>query len=84
MPSWAMSIHLSDIWKSEELSFPERRDGVVDRIRKSGWETITNHPLYLTGTVNILAECDDVVEFDHYWNNIYDIADEDRVWISTF
>lgn len=33
--------------------------------------------------VDYLADTEDPEDFDYWWNQLYDQADYDRVWIST-
>jgi hypothetical protein len=80
MPTWEQKIDLRDVWKNPEMAFPEQRDAVVKRIRRSGW------PERNQTVAELLDEIEDTTtgdEFDGPWNAIYDEADADRVWIAT-
>lgn len=77
---WQKTIDLVDVWNSTELSFAEKRDIVVERVRKSGWP---NENSVLSGLLDQMTDLDDVQEFDFLWDQVYDEADWDRVWIST-
>ena len=83
MANWALTIPLSDLWRNEGISFEERRNQVVDRIRKSRWVKLTAYPDTLHGHLNDLKASEDVAEFDDWWDEIYDLADSDRVWLDT-
>jgi hypothetical protein len=80
-PIWDRRIHLADVWRDEERSFQERRDEVVRRLRASGWVEKNEEVAEL---VEELAEVDTLAYFDDVWDGLYDLADTDRVWISTF
>lgn len=83
-PIWAEKVLLGDIWRNEDLTFEERRDAIVARLKTSRWfknadedeswgvhEIIAYH----------LAEAEDADRFDECWDELYDHADCDRVWI---
>ncbi len=81
MPAWKYTINISDVWKNENLTFPERRDAIAARIRKSRWHEDNSNVQYL---VDELADSETPDEFDGPWSQIYDEADADRIWIKTF
>ncbi len=80
MPHWAKRIRLGDVFHNETLTFPQRRNRIVEKIRRSGW---TDDNADVADLVDELAETDDVDWFDHVWAAIYDEANADRVWIDT-
>lgn len=82
LPVWDRTIDLRPVWRNENLTFEQRRDAIVKRIRNSGW--ITDDSLHLDGLVEELGDVEAVDEFDAVWDAIYDEADSDRVWIQTF
>ena len=82
MPTWHFTVYLGDIWKVPGLSFEQQRDGVVERLRASGWiaqKGSDGGPL--DRLVDELADAQDTAEFDDVWAEIYDYADVDRCWI---
>jgi hypothetical protein len=81
MPIWLDKINLADVFHNEEMSFEQRRDVIVQRIRRSGWPD-RNSSVY--DLIDELADCETGNEFDGPWSLIYDEADADRVWIATF
>lgn len=84
LPIWDKKIDVSAVFRNEDLSFAERRDAIVERIRKSGWLDGRDEFDELVELVNDhLAFAEDVKEFDDLWDSLYDIADFDRVWIKT-
>lgn len=80
-PIWQHKIMLGDIWRTEELSFEQRRDRIVARIRSSPWLAGRDCADPLVELVEDLAHAETVEEFDYWWDTLYDHADIDRVWI---
>ncbi len=80
MPHWAKTIRLGDVFHNDNLTFEQRRDRIVRKIRRSGWPDDNPHVARL---VDELAEADGVNYFDGVWTAIYDEANADRVWIDT-
>lgn len=85
-PIWAHTVDVSRVFHNEDLTFAQRRDGIVAALRGSSWyrqadpddcdgvrELVDDHLAY--------AETGD--EFDGPWDELYDLADVDRVWIKT-
>ena len=87
---WQYKLDVSDLFHDEDLSFEQRRDGVVGRLRAAPfyeddpirWNADTEE-LYLV--VDELADTDDEDYFDSVWNALYDWCDVDkRVWLNTW
>lgn len=83
-PPWEHRINLSDVWRDDGLSFEQKRDAVVHRIRASTWFKGYDESDDLPQFTEELAGTQDIGEFDLVMVEIYDIADADRVWIATF
>lgn len=81
-PVWEYTINLADVFHNDDMTFEQRRDAIVSRIRNSGWPSTGSYTL--RQLVDELAEAQDTDEFDGPWDLIYDEADADRVWIQTF
>jgi hypothetical protein len=81
-PSWAHQLNLADVFHDADLSFEERRDAIVRRIRLTAWFKGYDETEDLPQFVEELADTE-AGEFDAVWDSIYDIADADRVWIRT-
>ncbi len=86
LPVWAHTINLKDVWRNDNYTFPERRDVIVARLRRSNWFTGRDTSGFdeLGEVVANLADAEDGTEFDEWWDELYDHADRDRVWIATF
>lgn len=86
-PIWAHHISLVDIWKNEAMTFEARRDAVVARLRASGWLKDRDPEDQDDEVMEIvwhLGDAPDADEFDGWWDDLYDHADADRVWIALF
>lgn len=79
LPSWAMTIKIGDVFHNEAMTFEQRRDAIVARIRASGWadDALVDREVW------DLEMSMDVDEFDDAWSALYDRAGVDRVWIDT-
>jgi hypothetical protein len=80
MAVWLETVNLKDVWH-QNLPWTEIRDIAVDRLKKTEW--YTKSPL-VRDIVADLESVSDLGEFNWVWNNLYDEADADRVWIATF
>ena len=83
-PIWAHKINLADVFHNDDLTFTEKRDAIVARIRATRWFKDCDEYDDLPQFVEELADARTPDEFDGPWDCIYDIADADRVWIATF
>ena len=83
-PIWGRKINLKDVFRNDALTFEQRRDAIVKRIRNSGWLNDRDEYDELVTLVEELSDTTDTQWFDQVWSLIYDHADYDRVWISTF
>lgn len=81
MPVWYKTINLADVFHNDALTYEAKRDEIVKRVRESGW--FTEYDYDLVDLVNMLAEAPTENDFDYFWNELYDYADLDRVWIET-
>lgn len=80
---WDLTLDVSLWYHNEELTFEQRRDAIVRKIRNSPWPA---HNEELEEILAELAEVRDEDEFNFIWDDLYDIADLDpryRVWIKT-
>lgn len=85
MPSWNLTVDLAPYWgPNGSYTFEERRDKIVETIRKSRWSLISDDPRALEVLLDELADAKDAIEFDGVFGFVYDLADDDRVWIETF
>lgn len=78
---WKHTLKLADVFHNEEMTFEKIRDVVAERIRMSRfWD---DDDIDLTDLVDTLQEAQNTAEFDAVWNDFYDWADNNRVWVVT-
>lgn len=82
MNRWKHKLQLGDIFHNEDMPFEQRRDEIVRRIKASPWWDEDDYRLH--AAVDLISESDSVGEFDGYWDEFYDWADDESVWIETF
>jgi hypothetical protein len=82
-PSWEHVLKLADVFHNDHLTFEQKRDTIVARIRASAWYKGYDPTGELPEAVEDLADAEDVPAFDDVWDALYDLADADRVWIET-
>jgi hypothetical protein len=76
-----MTIDLSSVFH-EDMPYREKRARIVEIIRESDWYSEDYDEL--VDVIAALSEAPTVIDFDYYWNHVYDLADADRIWIKTF
>ena len=78
MANWKRRVDISNIWESD-LPFTEFRDKIVDVLNK-----LDIHNEQYNKIIKDLKDSQFIDEFDEYWEQIYDWADQDnRLWIQT-
>ena len=82
-PSWAHKINLRGVFHNDELTFEQKRDAIVRRIRATTWFKQYDEFDDLPQFVEELADAEDNASFNSLWSDLYDMADADRVWIET-
>lgn len=81
--SWDGTLRLADVFHNDALTFTQKRDAIVRRIRATTWFKSYDDSGDLPMFVEELSDSGDTDAFDSAWDCIYDIADADRVWIET-
>lgn len=81
MAVWLYTLRIKDVFYNEDMSFEEKRDEIVKRIKASDFWDSDDHTL--VNVVSGLAESVDTEKFDGWWNTFYDYADHYRVWVQT-
>jgi hypothetical protein len=85
-PVWHRKINLSGVFHNNDLTFEQRRDAIVQILRATAWMKERAERDACGGLGDIvdnLACAEDTEEFDGWWDELYDEADRDRVWITT-
>ena len=80
MAEWKNQLDIADVWRDPDLSWQDQRDEIISRIRKAPW--FDDFDFQLLDAVDGLSGAEDVQEFDGYWEDFYDWADANRVWIA--
>jgi hypothetical protein len=83
MPVWHLTVNLEPVWGVTGIPFTEKRDRIVHLIRRSGWLNNTLEKALLEELLGELAETPDATSFDGVFRDLYNLADDDRVWIET-
>lgn len=86
-PAWDETIKIGHIWNDDTLTFTETRDRIVAALRNSRWYKNADPDDFddVNEVIDFhLAEAPDATEFDCWWDDLYDLADRDRIWIDRF
>lgn len=83
MSRWAYRVELADVFNNEDLTYEQRRDAIVRRMRKGSWMRLDAAD-DLTCLLDELEEAEDEVAFDSVWSWVYDWADAHRLWIDVW
>ena len=83
-PIWTYTLNFSDVFHNDNLEFEEKLERIVNIIKRSRWYLNQDGYSELHYLIDDLADSVDEDEFNEYWDNLYDLADYDRVWINTF
>lgn len=85
MPVWNRTIDLTPAVKiyKDTLDIPKTAEKAVEIIEASGWLDDTPYPDTLRDHLGALKQATDHYEYTSVFCSIYDVADEDRVWIET-
>lgn len=85
MAKWNYKLKLKDIFHDETLTFEQRRDEIVKRIRSAPFfhadDPICELSDYILDNLSIAATPND---FDYEWDEFYNWCDANRVWVETF
>lgn len=81
---WILTVDLKDVWKNDDLDFPEQVKQIVHRIKVSGWRGLTYSAERFDMMVAELGRSESFADFNFTWEAVYDLADQDRIWIATF
>jgi hypothetical protein len=80
MPQWNQKIKLGDVWSNDDLSWEEKRDAIIPRLRRLSDDEFGG----LEALLDELAGTDTVEYFDEVWGAIYDYGDDYRIWIDVW
>lgn len=78
-PVWDETIQIKKYLNNDDLSFGQIRDRVAQALRASRWVTKGDETLRMA--VENLEEATDEDDFNAALDEVYDLADTDRVWL---
>ena len=81
-PVWDETIHVA-FFHDDTKSFKQKRNMFAAAVKRSRWFKGEDELSDLHQIVDEISDSDDVEHFDFCMNEIYDMADFDRVWITT-
>ena len=87
MAHWALKVDLApevEAYKTGNLSIEELARKVVDRFKESGWRAFSPYPHTWDDVIDRLLQVETPAQYENAFEYIYDLADQDRVWIETF
>jgi hypothetical protein len=86
MSAWNARLRLEGIFHNDALGLEAKTEAIVSKIKTSSWYIPANE----NGELELLleeltdaAQADDVAWWDTVWAAFYDVADAERVWVST-
>ena len=82
LKSWGERIRTSVIWRDADAPYPVRRDRFVAAVKRSKWFTSQDEDSELHEAIDELADLTDEAEMKSVLNDIYDLADVDRIRLS--
>ena len=86
MPVWHLTLDLSlpvQRWRDGEITIPELAKQVTEKIKKSRWKNITGNEAELDAALDELLTSNSSNDYEFHFAHLYDLADQDRVWIET-
>jgi len=89
MANWKIKIDVSDIWdRYDEDNFEEIQSEICDRLSADIDEVNDKLGEYeamkFEDLIQNLRDVEDIEEFDYVWQDFYDWADANLVWLGTF
>ena len=81
-PVWAHTIRLGHLFHDDELTFEQKRDGLIRLVKASSWFKSQGAASELHEAIEELADTENGDDFDVVMSAVYDMADYDRVWIN--
>jgi hypothetical protein len=92
MANWKVRINVADLWRKyeDDEDFDSFKEALLEKLDDEDLyaeitEKIDEEAAYqFSVLVDDLKPCSDVEEFDYAWQNLYDWADYNKVWIATF
>jgi hypothetical protein len=83
MPQWFETIKLGDVFHNDDLDLQEKTEEIVTRLKAASWRSFSADPGEFDRLVDELSKAGTLQEFNFTWEELYDLADLDRIWIET-
>lgn len=81
MAEWKHTLKLKDVFHRDDMTFEQRRDEIVHRIKTSPfWDEYDDD---LPNLTDELQRALDTTAFDETWSAFYYWFDENLVWVET-
>lgn len=90
MNEWRHTFDVSDLWRNDDLPVAEKGRIIAGRLRAQPWfkrvdiDTWGSLDQIADNLAELPADVDEAAEeFDGWWDEFYDIADHERIWVKT-
>lgn len=83
MPRWKHTLDIKVVWNDEGMDLPEKGKAIVEKIKAAPFWEEGGELEELVDELADAAEADDEHWFNLVWNEFYDWADAERVWVKT-
>jgi len=90
MANWVIKLDVADIWNKyqDDEDFDEFKEALIPRLEDKVEEVVDELGdgvgMEFEDMIEEIKNADDVEEFDYVWQNMYDWADANMVWLGTF
>lgn len=87
MAQWNQKLELGDIFHKTDLALDAKTEIIAERIRNSRWFDSVNADGELAMLLEELFDAateDDTNHWNLVWGCFYDLADVERIWVTTF
>lgn len=90
MANWIIKLDLSDIWNKyqDDEDYDEFKEALIPALEEKVEEVVDklgdDVGMEFEDMIEEIKNADDEEEFDYIWQDLYDWADENMVWLGTF
>jgi bifunctional DNA-binding transcriptional regulator/antitoxin component of YhaV-PrlF toxin-antitoxin module len=90
MANWVIKLDVADIWEKyqDDEDFDEFKEALIPRLEDKVEEVVDELGdgvgMEFEDMIEEIKNADDVEEFDYVWQDMYDWADANMVWLGTF
>lgn len=92
MKKWIYTFDVSDLWRNDDLDIVEKGREIAARLRARPWFAKVDADVWggldevataLESDLTDLPEGEAIAEFNGWWDQLYDIADRESIWVRT-